>query len=466
MVCVALLVLEFLGEWRCLPRTFAIESDVAMNRTTLDGARPLNNNAFRDALLVTKRLGLQTVTLTLLLTACGGGEDISFEPPGQDRCALEPGPDCCDFARDGQCDEPEFCIFGTDTSDCRGGLVEPVECDDETPVLGLPDEQDVERFEFVWSDVFNDISVTERSLSFRLADDVAAVSVTVLDGDAPTGLAWRLDDLDLLAGGGDVAGSGVIPYNAASEPRAGCLNIWPYALGGEAGVGAELAIVTRRFVPQQPSLDVNVILVGDVELSSEDLNAALSQASDIYTSNGGPTLEVLDVVELDTASVIPAEGDAINALRATEVGDDPISLNLFFIADFTPSDGTLGIAGGIPGPNGVPETPSSGLVVAVEPHLAEDDSGAFTLDVPLMASTIAHELGHQLGLFHTTEDDGFSASPIEDHGVCEIAAGAEEALPEDCVDGRNLMFWVSGDEPQETLSRTQVQVLNGSPIVY
>lgn len=426
----------------------------------------MNNIAFHNTPFVTKRLGFQIVMLTLWLAACGGGEDLPFEPPGQDRCALEPGPDCCDFAGDGQCDEPDFCIFGTDTSDCRGELAAPVGCDDETPLLGVADEQDSERFEFVWSDVFNDISVTERPLSFRLAEDVSAVSVTILDGEAPTGLAWRLDELDLLAGGGDVAGSGVIPYNADSEPRAGCLHIYPYALGGEAGLDAELAVVTRRFVPAQPTLDVNVILVGEVDLSADDLNAAMSQASDIYTNNGAPALEILDIVEVEAPSVIPAEGDAINALRATEVGEDPISLNLFFIADFTPSDGTLGIAGGIPGPNGVPETPSSGLVVAVEPHLAEDDSGAFVLDVPLMASTIAHELGHQLGLFHTTEDDGFSASPIEDHGVCELAAGAQQALPEDCVDGRNLMFWVAGDEPQETLSRTQVLVLNGSPIVY
>lgn len=37
-----------------------------------------------------------------------------------DNCADNPGPDCCDFANDGECDEPTFCDAGTDTTDCGG----------------------------------------------------------------------------------------------------------------------------------------------------------------------------------------------------------------------------------------------------------------------------------------------------------------------------------------------------------
>jgi len=36
-------------------------------------------------------------------------------------CSTNPGPDCCVFANDGECDEPSgFCDAGTDTTDCSG----------------------------------------------------------------------------------------------------------------------------------------------------------------------------------------------------------------------------------------------------------------------------------------------------------------------------------------------------------
>ena len=39
-------------------------------------------------------------------------------------------PDTCRWAKDGECDEPEFCAPGTDTADCRGG-----------PCIGRPRER-------------------------------------------------------------------------------------------------------------------------------------------------------------------------------------------------------------------------------------------------------------------------------------------------------------------------------------
>lgn len=36
-----------------------------------------------------------------------------------DPCSDDPGPDCCLFANDGECDEPDFCAPNTDTTDCR-----------------------------------------------------------------------------------------------------------------------------------------------------------------------------------------------------------------------------------------------------------------------------------------------------------------------------------------------------------
>ncbi len=92
--------------------------------------------------------------LEALFAACGEVEDDCAENPGPDCCGFandgacdepdlcaegtdttdctnfpgcdeQPGPDCCNFANDGECDEPDFCDPGTDTTDCGGGNPEP-----------------------------------------------------------------------------------------------------------------------------------------------------------------------------------------------------------------------------------------------------------------------------------------------------------------------------------------------------
>ena len=91
-----------------------------------------------------------------LFDACGGEEDPCVENPGPDCCLFanddecdepdlcaegtdttdctnfpasdcedEPGPDCCEFANDGECDEPDLCDVGTDTTDCGGENSDP-----------------------------------------------------------------------------------------------------------------------------------------------------------------------------------------------------------------------------------------------------------------------------------------------------------------------------------------------------
>jgi len=44
--------------------------------------------------------------------------DSTSTPPSR-RPPVSNGPDSCEFARDGECDEPSLCDVGTDTTDCR-----------------------------------------------------------------------------------------------------------------------------------------------------------------------------------------------------------------------------------------------------------------------------------------------------------------------------------------------------------
>lgn len=59
-------------------------------------------------------------------------DDLGNEPV--DACAQNPGPDCCFLANDGECDEPDFCDPGTDTTDCANAPATP-----SSPPMGTGD---------------------------------------------------------------------------------------------------------------------------------------------------------------------------------------------------------------------------------------------------------------------------------------------------------------------------------------
>ena len=126
----------------------------------------------------------------------------------------------------------------------------------------------------------------------------------------------------------------------------------------------------------------------------------------------------------------------------------------------------LGIAAGIPGPNGIPGTAASGVMVSVDTHL---DGDGETLLTDLMGETMAHEVGHQLGLFHTTEDTGTEHDPIGDTPECDVEYdldGDGELTAEECeaAGGRNFMFWTSAEFAQFEMSPIQAMVLRDSVI--
>lgn len=93
------------------------------------------------------------------------------------------------------------------------------------------------------------------------------------------------------------------------------------------------------------------------------------------------------------------------------------ALNLFFVGEllqggpFGEFGLVLGIAGGIPGPALLQGTSRSGVAVALDSH----DLGQVPASV---VTTMAHEMGHFLGLFHTSEIDlGFGQQlhdPLDD----------------------------------------------------
>lgn len=108
------------------------------------------------------------------------------------------------------------------------------------------------------------------------------------------------------------------------------------------------------------------------------------------------------------------------------------SAHVFFVRSI---DGALGIASGIPGPHAMPGNGASGVAIAVD--LTPDEQ---------LPTVIVHEIGHFMGLFHTSEIDGSVSEPLTDTPECRAdrdADGDGLLLPMECAGAgvNNVMFW-------------------------
>lgn len=165
------------------------------------------------------------------------------------------------------------------------------------------------------------------------------------------------------------------------------------------------------------------------------------------------------------------QGEDVQVLSAMTGGAPNDGVNWIFVdsIDGSGSGGntTLGVAAGIPG-TPLKGSGQSGVVVSL---LTLQGSGAATR----LATTIAHETGHWLGLFHTSEATGTDFDPIPDTAQCPAASydrdhdGSVDDRECSTLDGTNLMFWLSdstGQSPHTTITADQQFVLLRNPALH
>jgi hypothetical protein len=152
-----------------------------------------------------------------------------------------------------------------------------------------------------------------------------------------------------------------------------------------------------------------------------DVSASVGNTIRVATATGADMLPDLDML----------------LQAATSQGGLTAGLDVVLVRSITDPNGNqsgvLGIAGGIPA-NPVLGTAHSGVAVSME-----------TLcfgGTPVFASTIAHEVGHSIGLFHNIEMDATLHDPLTDT----------------MADGKNnLMYWL--EDSGEHISTQQGQVM-------
>ncbi|MEC9012593.1 MAG: zinc-dependent metalloprotease family protein [SAR324 cluster bacterium] len=266
--------------------------------------------------------------------------------------------------------------------------------------------------------------------------------------------------------GSDVAKAGysnvLVPQSPSFSAKAGT---WTFKAKSNDRV--KLALRTGT-VPSSTTIVVQPYITGTT-WQAADLSAALSIMSSIYSSNG-ITLTINSTISISDTQYALVSRTFTNSTTSALVSQGVKgAVNLFFIKDFS-SSGILGIAAGMPGSMGIANS-WNGVLIGLMAHA----SGS-TLNSQLLGETAAHEMGHQLGLFHTTEMGGTVFDILTDTPECSNSRdndGNGKMSAEECdgFGGENVMFWTpwslpsrSAGKKQELLSSQQRQILKYSPI--
>jgi hypothetical protein len=151
-----------------------------------------------------------------------------------------------------------------------------------------------------------------------------------------------------------------------------------------------------------------------------------------------------------------------------------VGVNFFFLDDVSidgvdSSSGLLGVDGNIPSPGAFMGTPRSGAAVILDtlPNKIADQER--------LGSTIAHEGGHYLGLYHVQESDcapdNLSDTPC-DATCVKDPSDAHQANASSCTatteeTDTNVMFWAAMDGVQTTtFTSEQATTTRRHPLVH
>jgi hypothetical protein len=266
---------------------------------------------------------------------------------------------------------------------------------------------------------------------------------TAYDMNDPSGTAMRVGILDDLL-------PMVVPVSPDLDISSGAWNYRVY-FDAESVTATCYGVYNTSGVGGEVNL--NFVFVGADEVAP-GLNANEGEttlATVVETVRGIWSAAGLDIGtitysdfdgDVDTYKVVDGDTELGNLLREVPAPGDR-SITFFFVQEVTDADGAtiLGLAGGPPGAAAVGGTSKSGVVVT---------TASFAEDPDEVARIMAHEGGHFLGLFHTTEKDGSSSDPLGDTPACTMASDADGngILSTDECSGTgadNIMFWTGAN---------------------
>lgn len=263
----------------------------------------------------------------------------------------------------------------------------------------------------------------------------------VYDMEAPSGTAMRVgihdDILPML-----------LPVSPALDLAGGAYAFRVFFDAEEAVSATCNAVYRIDGASGAPTVDLRLVFVG-VDGIAPGLNAAegestmapvLAKVAEMWgearLSIGTVTYEDFSG-DVDQYTILAGDEGLGSLLRTA--GEDARAITFFFVQEITDDEGAtiLGLAGGPPGMAAVGGTSKSGVVVT---------TASFTSDPDEVARIMAHEGGHFLGLFHTTEKDGSSFDPLDDTPECSNDADGNGTFSTNECTGtgaENVMWWAA-----------------------
>jgi len=276
--------------------------------------------------------------------------------------------------------------------------------------------------------------------------------------------------------------------------------MWTYMISGtNANLKTTIRLQLKMGLAQKGSVDLNWVFLNlsGTCLTGPKLNAAsapnhswlgklrnnlrsilktsgLSVGKETYRDLNKPAL---DIINLDATGT----GNELSQLFASSAGIKGKSINIFLVRDITSSAMggiVLGIAGGIPGPPSVHGTVNSGVAMSMKTTCFEP--GGYN-----PAHTMAHEIGHFLGLSHNLEsvqNPGYKNSQV----VCPCPCGKNltcykesgpygyqwcrgmDNIADTDMHSDNLMYYAAESTQifkGNKLSKGQVRVMLNNPLV-
>lgn len=273
-----------------------------------------------------------------------------------------------------------------------------------------------------------------------------------------------------------------VPSSPRATPRPGPYTFRLIKEGGTRDIRVTALIKTAEGEPSNGTLDINFVfarvsgLTAAAASTDGDFQRAVDEMRRILASRdiaiGQVSYCALPGADADRFSVIDSVDGASSELsrmfaRSADAAafgcQGEGAINFFLVDEIVGGRAgyiILGIAGGIPGPATINGTTHSGVAVTM---------AGFRRNPIQLAQTMAHEGGHYLGLFHTTEAEGTAFDPLPDTPEC---SNSRDRNADGVVDNGecasagadHLMFWAAGDAA-ERVSADQKFILLRNPAI-